>query len=84
MKCEEIMIRNSPWCVPTDTVAAVARIMKTEDIDAVAVCESRKNQRLVGIVTVRSLVLHTLAAACDAGETTIREVMTRDPPLAPG
>ena len=79
MKCEEIMIRDSPWCVPTDTVAAVAKIMKIEDIDAVAVCESRRNQRLVGIVTARSLVLHALAAECDAGETTIQEVMTRDP-----
>src|SRR5437762_8048757 len=40
-------------CVPTDTVARIAKLMKTENIGSVPICEDRHGRKLLGIVTDR-------------------------------
>ena len=42
---------------PTDTVARVAKLMKTENISSVPICEGRHGKKLLGIVTDWDLAL---------------------------
>jgi len=79
MKCEEVMTKAPTCCVPTDSVNRVAKVMKTEDVGSVPVCESRENRKLVGIVTDRDLALHVVAEARDVNMTRVQDVMTGDP-----
>ncbi|MFL6449919.1 MAG: CBS domain-containing protein, partial [Bryobacteraceae bacterium] len=40
-KCREVMTGDPVCCVPTDTVARIAKLMKTENIGSVPICEDR-------------------------------------------
>lgn len=79
MTCQDVMTENPECCVPDDTAATVAGIMKTKDVGSVPVCESSRSRRLVGIVTDRDLALHVVAEERDPSSTLVRDVMTRDP-----
>ncbi len=79
MTCKEVMTKDPDCCIPTDTVARAAKIMKSEDVGSIPVCESRQNRKLVGIVTDRDLALQVVAAERDATSTKVQDVMTRKP-----
>ena len=66
-------------CVPTDTAARAAKLMKAENIGSVPVCEDRHNRKLLGIVTDRDLALYVVAEDRDANSTKVHDVMTRQP-----
>jgi CBS domain-containing protein len=71
------MTKDPACCVPTDTAAGVAKIMKTENVGSIPVRESHKSWKLVGIVTDRDLALHVVAEERDATGTLVQDVMTR-------
>jgi CBS domain-containing protein len=73
------MTKDPVCCVPTDSAARVAKIMKTENVGSVPVCESRKSKKLIGIVTDRDLTQHVVAEERDATSTLVQDVMTRNP-----
>jgi CBS domain-containing protein len=79
MKCEEVMTKDPKCCVPDDTAARVAKLMKTEDVGAIPVCEDRHGKKLIGIVTDRDLVVHVLSEGRDPNKVTVQDVMTRQP-----
>jgi CBS domain-containing protein len=79
MKCADVMTKDPTCCVPTDTVSRVAKIMKTEDVGSIPVCESRQSRKLVGIVTDRDLALCVVGEGRDPNGTPAQEVMTRQP-----
>jgi CBS domain-containing protein len=79
MRCKEIMTNSPKCCVPSDTVARAAKLMKTRDVGAVPVCEDRQGRKLVGIVTDRDLVVSVMAEARDPNRTMVQDVMTREP-----
>jgi CBS domain-containing protein len=66
-------------CLPSDSVAKVARLMKDEDIGFVPVCHSLNHRLLVGVITDRDLVLTVVAKGRDPGNATMMEVMTLEP-----
>ncbi len=72
MQIREIMTRNVELLSPDDTIQEAARRMRDEDIGSLPVAE---NDRLVGYVTDRDIVVRGLA---DAGgpDQKVREVMT--------
>jgi len=61
---------------PDDTVRTAAKAMAEQVCGSVLVMEG---ERLVGIFTERDLLTRVVAAARDADQTKLREVMTRDP-----
>lgn len=75
-KCSEVMTMNPACCLPNDTVAKVAQMMKSRDIGPVPVIENEQTLRLIGIVTDRDLALKVVAEGRDAKTTTAAEVMT--------
>ena len=75
--CEKVMTRTTVCCLPNDTVARAARLMKRENVGAIPVIENQQTQKLVGIVTDRDLALKIVAAGRDAKSTQVKVVMTR-------
>lgn len=76
-KCNEVMTKNPVCCLPNDSVAKAAGLMKSENIGSIPVIENEQTQKLVGIVTDRDLALEIVAEGLDAKSTKVETVMTR-------
>ena len=76
MKCNEVMTKNPVCCLPNDSVAKAAELMKSENIGLIPVIENKQNQKLVGIVTDRDLALTIVAEGRDAKSTPVEAVIT--------
>ena len=72
MQVSECMTRNVRLCGPNDTIQDAARTMKEIDAGLLPVGE---NDRLIGTVTERDIVVRALAAGLSY-DTPIREVMS--------
>jgi CBS domain-containing protein len=79
MKSKQAMTPDPACCIPTDTASRIAKLMKTEDVGSLPVCEGRSNRKLVGIVTDRDLTIHVVAEGRDPNSILARDVMTRNP-----
>jgi CBS domain-containing protein len=77
--CKEVMTRDPHCCQPTETVARVAQLMKTQDVGSVLICEDDQSKKLLGIVTDRDLTLKVVVGSRDANALKAQDVMTRQP-----
>jgi len=75
-KCNEVMTKDPVCCLPDDSAATAAELMKRENIGSIPVIENEQTQRLVGIVTDRDLALKIVAEGRDAKSTKVEAVMT--------
>lgn len=73
MKISECMTHNVRLCGPNDTIQDAARTMKEIDTGLLPVAE---NDRLIGTITERDIVLRALAADMPY-DTPVREVMSQ-------
>lgn len=78
-RCHEIMTEGPICCLPTNSVAKVAQLMKYEDIGAVPVVASHETNKLIGIVTDRDLALRVVGEGRDPTETKAADVLTLQP-----
>ena len=76
-KCRDVMTENVVVCTPDNTVAEVARLMKTEDIGPVLIVDNEQSKTLVGIVTDRDLALKVIADGRDPQTTRVGDVMSK-------
>ena len=76
-KCNEVMTKNPVCCLPTDSVAKAAELMRSENIGSIPVIENEQSHKLLGIVTDRDLALTIVATGRDAKSTKVEAVMTR-------
>src|SRR5258707_2726805 len=74
MKVKDVMHRGVAWVEPQTPIAEIARKMRDEDIGAVPVGE---NDRLVGMVTDRDIVIRGLAGDKACGDLVAWDVMTK-------
>jgi len=75
--CDEVMTKYPVCCLPTDSVAKAADLMKSGNFGSIPVIESEQTQKLVGIVTDRDLALTIVSEGRDAKSTKVETVMTR-------
>jgi len=73
------MTADPSCCVPGDSVAVAAQIMKREDVGPVLVVSDKSDKRLVGIVTDRDLAVKVVAEGRDSNSTRLDEVMSSNP-----
>ncbi len=73
MQVSKVMTRNVSWVGPDATIPEIARRMRTEDIGSVPIAEQ---DRLIGIVTDRDIVVRLVAEGGDLNSTTARQVMS--------
>lgn len=76
--CNEVMTKDPVCCLPKDSVANAAELMKKGDIGSIPVIENEQSKKLIGIVTDRDLALKVVAGGLDAKSTTVETVMTRN------
>src|SRR5438552_3044608 len=74
MKVQEIMTTNVECIAPDMTIKDAALKMKSLDVGFFPICE---NDRLIGTLTDRDIVLRAVADGRD-GKTTAKSVMTDD------
>ena len=75
-KCDEVMTKHPVCCLPLDSVAKAAELMKSRNIGSIPVIENEQTQKLVGIVTDRDLAITIVAEGRDAKSTNVDAVMT--------
>jgi len=73
MQIKDVMTTEVTTIEPNTRLDEIARIIRDEDIGAVPVAE---NDRLVGMVTDRDIVLRGVAEGDDAQQRTARDVMS--------
>ncbi len=73
MQVKAIMTPEVDLINPEASVRAVAQKMRDDDVGAVPVAE---NDRLVGMVTDRDIVVRAVAEGTDMGSYTARQVMS--------
>jgi CBS domain-containing protein len=79
MTCKDIMTPDPSSCLPSDSVAIAAQIMRRNDVGPVLVVSNHEENRLVGIVTDRDLALKVIADGRDPHTTRVDEVMSIHP-----
>jgi CBS domain-containing protein len=79
MTCRDVMTSNPQFCVPMDTVARAAQIMRQYDVGPVPVVNDHGERRITGIITDRDLALQVVAMGRDPNYVRVEEVMTRSP-----
>jgi len=70
------MTKDPVCCLPTDSVAQAAELMKSRNIGSIPVIENAKTKKLVGILTDRDLALTIVAVGRDAKSTNVDAVMS--------
>jgi len=75
MKVREIMTTNVECVAPDAGVTDLASKMKTLDVGFIAICE---NDRLVGTVTDRDIVIRGIAGGKNISTLKARDVMTKE------
>jgi len=73
MQVQEVMTRDVELINPSTTIRDAAKKMREEDVGALPVGE---NDRLVGMVTDRDIVMRAVALERPLGNTTVRDVMS--------
>lgn len=76
--CRDVMTKSPVCAYPDDTVAHVARLMRSEDIGPVPIVQDDTSMKLLGIVTDRDLAIKVVAEERDPGTTRVKDVMTTD------
>lgn len=76
MTCRDVMTANPACCVPEDSVARAAEIMRDENVGPVPVVSDHTAKRLVGIVTDRDIAVKAVAAGRDPQSTRVSELMS--------
>ena len=74
MNIDKAMHKGAQWVSPDTPVSEVAALMKKDDIGSVPVGE---NDRLIGMITDRDLVLRVLPNGADPTKLKARDVMTK-------
>ena len=77
MKCREIMTGNPICCLPNESVAHAARVMRREHISSLPIISDERSRTLIGILTNRDLVAKVLGESRGPDQTAVSEVMTR-------
>jgi CBS domain-containing protein len=75
MKAKELMTRTVECIAPETPLGDAAKKMKSLDVGFLPVCE---DDRLVGTITDRDIVLRAIAEGKDARTCKAREVMSED------
>jgi CBS domain-containing protein len=75
MKVDDIMTSNVECLAPEASLREVAQEMKSLDVGFIPVCE---NDRLIGTITDRDIVIRAVAEGMDPETCKARDVMTRE------
>jgi len=73
------MTKNPICCLSTDSASHAAQLMKHEEVGLLPVVQDQDDQRVIGVVTDRDLVVHVVANGRRPDDTVVADVMTANP-----
>lgn len=76
LRCRDIMTSNVTAANPAQSLRAIAALMRDGDLGVLPIVDDQN--KLVGVVTDRDIVVRAAAAGLDLTETTVGEIMTGD------
>lgn len=76
MQVHEVMTQGAECTHPSATLQEVARRMRDLDVGPLPVCG--ENDRLVGMITDRDIVIRAIAEGMDAKTAQVRDIMSPD------
>lgn len=74
MKVKECMCNKVFSCTPSTTVYDAAKIMQTNHVGCIPVCDNENC--MVGVITDRDVVLRCIASDKNVKDTSVSEIMT--------
>jgi CBS domain-containing protein len=77
MLCRDIMRDNVKWVLPDITVARAAKLMESDNLDLLPICDA--DRKPLGVLTDRDIALRVVAKDRHASLTKVEEVMTTSP-----
>lgn len=75
MKVRDVMTSSVDWLTPDTSVVEVAQLMKKDDVGSIPICSEN---RLIGIVTDRDIVLKVVATAGNTTNISAKDIMSED------
>jgi len=78
-RCRDIMTKDPACCLPIDSTAKAAQLMRDHNVGIVPVVRTKQDKDLVGVVTDRDLTLAVVAEGRDPDLTTVESVMSHPP-----
>ena len=76
MKVKDVAVKETYCASPTMSLTEISAMMKRHGVGAMPVCDE---DRLVGMITDRDIVISPVAAGMDASACRAREFMTSNP-----
>ena len=76
MRVKECMSEQVVWATGDNTAYDAAKLMNENHVGSIPVCDNE--QKLVGIITDRDIVLRTIACDKDAKQTKVTDIMTTE------
>ena len=76
MRVKECMSEQVVWATGDNTVYDAAKLMNENHVGSIPVCDN--DQKLVGIITDRDIVLRTIACDKDVKKTKVTDIMTTE------
>ncbi|WP_407308623.1 CBS domain-containing protein [Desulfosporosinus sp. SB140] len=75
MKVRDVMTSTVDWVGPKASVVEVAQLMKKDDVGSIPICDDNK---VMGIITDRDIVLNVIAAGQDCKNTLAQDIMSKN------
>jgi len=75
MKVRDVMTSSVDWVTPDTSVVKVAQLMKKDDVGSIPIC---KENRLIGMITDRDIVLKVVAAGGNTNNISAKDIMNTD------
>lgn len=75
MKVRDIMTSSVDWVTADTSVVEVAQLMKKDDVGSIPIC---KENRLIGMITDRDIVLKVVAAGGNTNNISAKDIMSKD------
>ncbi|WP_088186251.1 CBS domain-containing protein [Desulfosporosinus sp. FKA] len=75
MKVCDVMTRTVDWVGPKTTISEVSRLMKKDDVGSIPICD---NNKVIGMITDRDIVLNVIAVGKDYNTAVVQDVMSKN------
>ncbi len=79
LKVVDIMVKDPLFSTPDEKISVTELLMVRKNIGGLPVVQSRKNGKLIGIITERDIRLTRFAVSLESSNTTVRDLMTPEP-----
>jgi CBS domain-containing protein len=74
-RAKDLTNADFPCCTPEDSVQQAAEVMVKHDCGEIAVVETEKNLKPIGLITDRDIACRVVAAGKSAEQTRVRDAM---------